>query len=304
MNNVATQIEKSNSLVYNTMRPCGKTNIFVSIRLNDECKNGHQDFAITGDIYEAGKPKTDRYFISGGCIHEDILKVFPEFKIFVNLHLCDYKGIPTHPTANGFYHLKNGFNEIKPNEAGFINKFCSYYRISERQFDKLSTAKNVTQYALILQKENILSQWEDEANEAIKILEELTTKSFLVDSKRTQFVAPTNEEIEEEEKRQKEGYYTPEAEESRRKGKILTLLRKLEAERNKKVNKCNIEYEVKRQVLLTGGEEALSNCIFYNHTNTLTFNWKGYNSISESTIQAIKDTIVLPEGVTIENKNK
>lgn len=304
MNNVETQTEKSNSLVYNTMRPYGKTNIFVSIRLNDECKNGHQDFAITGDIYKAGNPKTDRYFIAGGCIHDEILKVFPEFKIFVNLHLCDYKGVPTHPAANGFYHLKNGFNKIKPNEAGFINKFCNYYRISEMQFDKLSTAKNVTQYALILQKENILLQWEEEANEAIKILESLTNKSFLVDSKKTQFVAPTKEEIEEEEKRQREGYYTPEAEEKRAEAKKEALLNKLKIERDKEIAKTNAEFEVKVQVLKIGGEKALKNCIFYNHTQTLAFNWRGYDEISAELIQTIKDEIILPEGVIIENKNK
>lgn len=304
MNNESTQREKSNSLVYRTSKTNGKENIFVSIRLNDECKNGHQDFAITGDIYEAGKPKTDRYFISGGCIHEEILKAFPEFKIFVNLHLCDYKGVPMHPTANGFYHLTNGFNNTKPYDAGFKTEFCEYYRISAKQFDKLATAKNVTQYALILQKENILEQWEKEANEAIKILENLTGKKFLVDSKRTQFIAPTKEEIAEEEKRQHEGYYTPEAAQKRREARREDIIKKLEAERDKEIKKATIEFEVKRGVLNTGGEDALNNCIFYNHTNTLAFNWRGYNNISESLIQTVKDHIILPEGVTIENRNK
>ena len=77
----------------------------IKIRLDDECENGHQDFSITGDIYQKGKPKTDRYFLSGGCIHEEILKVRPDLKIFVNLHLSDYDGVPMHPTANMIYFL-------------------------------------------------------------------------------------------------------------------------------------------------------------------------------------------------------
>jgi hypothetical protein len=92
--------------------------IIIKIRLNDECKNGHQDFSITGTTYrlfEKGDRKDGDWkvfngknytFDSGGCIHETILKVKPELKIFVDLHLCDYKGIPMHAVANGFYHLR------------------------------------------------------------------------------------------------------------------------------------------------------------------------------------------------------
>lgn len=85
----------------------------IRIRLNDECKNGHQDFAITADIWEKGKLRTDRYWIMGGCCHEEIIATRPDLKIFVDLHLCDYKGIPMHAVENGFYHLREGFNDAK-----------------------------------------------------------------------------------------------------------------------------------------------------------------------------------------------
>lgn len=254
--------KKSNDLRFSTLKTVGKKTIYVKIRLNDECKNGHQDFSITGDIYEAGKPKTDRYFISGGCIHDDIAKHFPEFKQFIDLHLCDYKGIPMHPTANGFYHLRQGFNKTKPEDKNFRAEYCDYYRISPYQFEQLNEAENELQFALKLQSLGILEQWEEQAKKAIATLEEMTGTKFVIDSKRTQLVFPTPEKIKEEEERQKNGYYTPEAKAQREEEKRQQEFAKLEAERQKELNKINTEYEVKRQVLQAGGKTALDNCIF------------------------------------------
>ena len=184
---------KTNSLKHKFQTKDSEGNtLFITIRLDDQCKNGHQDFSITGNAYEKGKPLTDRYNIYGGCCHDEILKVKPELKIFVDLHLCDYKGIPMHAGANGFYHLENGFNRIKKDNPNFINKYCEYYRITESQFYELSKTKNVLQFSLALQNLGILNQWEKQANEAIEILEGFTGNKFMVDSVRTQFVEPTN----------------------------------------------------------------------------------------------------------------
>ncbi len=80
----------------------GKAKIYVKIELGDPHKNGHNDFSITADIYE--KLKNGRWgHISGGCIHDEILKHFPEFQIFVDLHLSDDNGVPMYPIANNPY---------------------------------------------------------------------------------------------------------------------------------------------------------------------------------------------------------
>lgn len=276
----------------------------IKIRLNDECKNGHQDFAITGDIYQKGKPKTDRYFIAGGCIHDEILKAIPELQIFVTLHLCDYKGIPMHAIENGFYHLRNGFNDTKPDSDMFKVQFCDYYRITPNQFDILNTSENKIQYATKLISLGILKQWETQANEAISQLEEMTGKKFLVDSKKTQFNAPTPEQIKEEEEKQANGYYTPRAKERRNKDVENKLMFNLLEEERNKINEIRTEYAIKAQVLSIGGKEALSNCIYYNHTKQLAFNWKSYDTITDSLIAKIKAEIKLPEGVTIKNETK
>jgi hypothetical protein len=305
MTNVLTEnqtVKASNSLVYKTNKIVGKEHIFVTIRLNDECKNGHQDFAITANIYETGKPKTDRYFIGGGCCHDDILKAFPQFKIFVDLHLCDYKGIPMHPTANGFYHLKEGFNNTKPESEGFAREYCEYYRISLEQFNVLRTSFNEVDFALKLRDLGILEQWEKQAKEAIIILEGLTETKFVIDSKRTQLNFPSEEKINEHLDRVKSGYYTPEAQQQREIAKLDGIIAKLAAERDKDINKAQLEFEVKKQVLIIGGEKALKNCIFYNHTKQLAFNWTSYGNISDELVNKIMAEMQLPEGVTVVNK--
>lgn len=276
--------------------------LIIKIRLNDECKNGHQDFSITGELYQKDKPMNDRNMISCGCIHDEILAARPDLKIFVNLHLCDYLGTPMHPIENGFYFLSNGFNNTPIEHPNFKAEYCEYYRITPAQFEVLSQSKNKIQYYKNLVKLNILEQWKAEADKGIKLLEEMTDKTFLVDSKRSQLIAPTPEEIAQEEEREKSDYYTPEQEEEREKAKQADLLAKLEAERDKGINKHIEEYEVKKSVLLAAGDKALNNCIYYNHSRTLAFNWRSYDKISEEEYNKILASIQLPEGIKIENQ--
>ncbi len=75
--------------------------ITVSLRFDDQCKNGHEDFSITGDIYveHNGRYQADM----GGCIHEEIAKHFPELKHLIKWHLTSTDG-PMHYIANTVYH--------------------------------------------------------------------------------------------------------------------------------------------------------------------------------------------------------
>ena len=44
-----------------------KHNYKINIRLNDECRNGHEDFAITADFWLPNNTRTDQNLIAGGC---------------------------------------------------------------------------------------------------------------------------------------------------------------------------------------------------------------------------------------------
>lgn len=274
MNTTTQQV--SNSLTQVIDINNNKANATIKIKLADECKNGHQDFSITATIWEVGKSRSDRNMISGGCCHDEILKLRPDLKIFVNLHLCDYTGVPMYAVENGFYHLTNGFNNTPIDSPKFKADFCEYYRISSLQFDALAQSENKLRYALNLQSLGILDQWKTEADRAIKILEEMTSFTFLIDSVKKQYTAPTAQEIAEEDAKQEQGYYLPENIIARKNQAIEDAKQleytKIATYRDKEINKANLEYDVKRAVLDAGF--PIDNFIFYNHKNEGCFNWR------------------------------
>lgn len=274
-NTELTTVEQSNDLRHTISINDATANIHIKIRLNDECKNGHQDFSITANVYEIGKVRSDRNMIAGGCCHDDILAVRPDLQIFVNLHLCDYTGAPMYAVENGFYHLKNGFNNTKPNAPEFKSEFCQYYRITPAQFDALVLSENKLQYAIKLEKLGIINQWKMEADKAIALMENFTGKKFLVDSVRTQYDAPSEDIIKAEEQLEAIGYYTPEKIQERtekaKADKTAKEIAEIRAELAKKIKTETDEANLKIMILEAG--LPIDNFIYYTHTNKAVFNW-------------------------------
>jgi hypothetical protein len=300
--NTAAHSAAKKALIYKTDKIYEKDHIFVTISLDDDCKNGHQDFSITANIFEAGKPKIDKYIHSAGCCHDEILKAFPEFKIFVDLHLSDWEGVPMYAVENGFYHLKNGFSRTAVTAPEFMTEFCKYYRITEMQYITLSQSRNQLQYALNIESLGILKQWKKQAKKAIEILERLTGNTFLIDSPKSQYKRPTAEEVIQEQEREKAGYYSPKAEKERRQKERDEKIHSIRRNVAKNISKIRLEAELKIQVYEIGDEAALNNVIFYDHTQTLAFNWKSYDMIPEEEVNRIISKLKLPKGVKAINK--
>lgn len=75
--------------------------ITCTIRHDDECRNGHNSFSVTGDIHEKTRIGWRHY--SGGCIHEEIVKHFPEYAHLLKWHLMSTDEGPMHYIANTVY---------------------------------------------------------------------------------------------------------------------------------------------------------------------------------------------------------
>src|SRR5690348_12567491 len=66
-------------------------------------------FSVTGEVYEphgtwsgAAQHRNGREW-DAGCVHEDVLRAFPQLAPLVALHLCAPDGTPMHALANGWY---------------------------------------------------------------------------------------------------------------------------------------------------------------------------------------------------------
>ncbi len=75
-----------------------------TVRYDDECGNGHNSFAVTGEI-EHKRGNHRFYEHSGGCIHDKVGKWFPEIKPLIKWHLTSSDG-PMHYTANTLHYYK------------------------------------------------------------------------------------------------------------------------------------------------------------------------------------------------------
>lgn len=199
---------KTNRLSYTTTKNYFENGtvyrIEVKILLADKCKNNICDWSITADIYE--KERGGRFTLcTFGCCHEEILKHFPEFEQFVNLHLCDCYGAPLYAVENGFYHTKKSSKETAIN----------YLRITEEEYNVLYKAEDKQYFKYLLYTMGIVNRWNEEAKAAIKELETLTGREwenpYEYDKERKHIEMFTDEEAAEMNKRIDSGYYTDEA---------------------------------------------------------------------------------------------
>lgn len=273
--------------------------INVHVRLHDECKNGHYDFSIIGDVYRQaanGRWVDDRC----GCIHEDIERLFPELKKFVPLHLCNYLGHPMYPEANGQYFIREKGKEVAMREL----------RITEKEYDILSLASDNEErpyFKYLLFSLGIVDRWKQEADEFIKFLEEKTGNTWVNPYKpweERNIMRLTEDERNEIKKKIDEGYYSVEAQKSRRETRYKAAQ---EAIRNRIIEiyeeterEAREDRDIKLYIFDSG--MPIDNVIYYDHTKQVVFNWLDYRSkITKEQFDEFLSKVdysKLPEGVT------
>lgn len=135
-------------------------------------------FAITCMAYEKGKPLSDKYFIYGGCSHDEILSARPDLKIFVDLHLADMEGIPMHAAANMRYHQQRRYGYLIAGTLDPVAKFAEDYNITREQAEILEKCiESPERYTVQIYKLGIFEQWRKLAEEGKRLFSELSGKT-------------------------------------------------------------------------------------------------------------------------------
>lgn len=280
------------------MRNGCSARMIVDVSLDDECKNKVCDFSITAMIIQDGE------CVEGGCIHDKIAKYFPELRIFIPLHLSSHEGTPMYPVANGIWWMRKGNNKRNAMEL---------LRIDETEYRQLcAIADDEKYFKYMLFKLGIVKRWKEQANAAIKKLEELTGENwenpYTPEEEQFRLKPLSPEEIEEIERKEEEMYYSQENIAKRqieeRHRKIQWKIDKEIAWYEKQVKKLTLNRDVHIAILEAG--VPTDNMVYYDHINTVVFNWLDYeDKVSREEFERLLreiDYTKLPEGIKITMK--
>ena len=183
-----------------------------------------------------------------------------------------------YPRSKWILSLNNRFNNTKPTDAKFKDEYFEYYRILPEQFDVLATSEDKEIFCYHLENLGIIEQWKQQAQQAIKLLEKLTGKEFVNDSKKSQYTPLTKEKRAEIQNRIKTGYYKPEQIQARKNEKLAAQISKIKSDlakdKEEVIKNALAEYNVKIAVLEAGID--LKNFIYYKYSNEAVFNWLSY----------------------------
>lgn len=278
------------------------TNCEINIRLDDECENGHEDFAITGTFWTPGKPRIDRYHEMGGCCHDEIIKIRPDLAQFVALHLCDANGAPMYAVENGLYHLKQDKQVA-----------AEYLRCTPEEIQVLDAAEDKAYFTYLVSKIGLPERWKAEAEAATLLLESIINEHFPSDDPqkfkstavKSNFAPLSDAKTAEIEKLISDGYYTPEAIAAR---KEEAHRAKIEKRRNQLTDRLNDRIRKERTktkidiLILDTIQSIKDNFIYYDHTNTLKFNWLDYSDkFTQEEIHAVMEKRnQFPKGINFE----
>lgn len=273
--------------------------VITTIKLHDECKNGTCSWSITG-ILQQKKGNGRFYDIGHGCIHEEILKASPKLKMFVDLHLCDWRGTPLYPVENGYYFLQKDKKQAK-----------EYLRVTDEEMEILSKCDNKEYFKYQLFALGIVERWQAESKKAIQAMEELTgdvwVNPYKESEERHRFVL-SDEEREEMEGKILSGYYTESAIQERKEAERIAKIEKRKNEViktfEKIINKATKEKDVKLAIL--GAGLLSDNYIYYVEGNNVVFNYYSYHDkVTEEEYNNMLKNIdysLLPEGIKFEFK--
>ncbi len=265
----------------------GNTKYEIEIRLDDECKNGVDNFAMTASIKE--KRRNGRWvYVGGGACHEEIVKVMPTLSNFGMLHLRNYIGQPMYAIENGLYWIKNGNKE----------NVKVHFNLWDKEVEEMMQCTDALDVKYFIDKFGIAQRWKDLADRGILELEMLCGLVYQPQGTKIQDVVLTDDERKIVEERLNNDYYTDKAKDERTYEKYCDWIENEYRARTeiaeRKIKELQHENDLynylctflKAHKEFMGYEkQILGNVIYYNHRKSLEFNWCNYNTIPQDIVE-------------------
>ena len=193
----------------------GNKRLVLEASLDDDCKNGYADFSFTYNLEE--RNSRGRYeFVSGGCASytDDVFvqKMIKKWGLEAlnKVTNCDFKGCPSHTLANGLYFLKEGQVDV----------FQRYLRLTDVETEVAKHLDSELGLYVWLLDNGVIDRWKEEADEAIRAIINGRDIEFESDARKPNGCIyfkeePTEEMLNEEREKIKNGYYSKKNQESR-----------------------------------------------------------------------------------------
>lgn len=290
---------KKNELKYTETKQIGKnTFIDVEIGLRYIENNGYSYFYATGEKYNLNGGIKNVF--DSGCIHDEILKYFPEFKIFVNLHGNGSYGMPMYMLSNLKFAIDN-------NKIAAISRTLG---ISEEMAKEIICwGEEIDYMKYFLEENDIIFSLRRKSEKAIKLLEELTGDEFenpdilgIFD-----YIPLGKEKKDRIKKKHEKGYFTIDNVIKRRGEKIREIqLQRLESEKKKlESEKKEIDNEIQVMQYLFDRGIRIDCHAYLRSVNILSINLlkNGEGLMSENEYKEFIESVdysKLPKNISFE----
>lgn len=141
----------------------------IAVEAGLEHLDGNQRpyFSVTAEIIPRGRRNPDRC----GCLHNEVLAVFPQLAPIVALHLADDDGCPMHAAANAAYFIREG--QISTAET--LLRLATLPPTTVAAARQAATANGPLDVARFV--EELRPAWREQARQGIALLESLPEQS-------------------------------------------------------------------------------------------------------------------------------
>lgn len=219
----------------------------INFALNDECKNGEEDFKASGVVFRKSTGNGHWYRCGWGQCWDEVYDLMPkEFQNICDLHMNRFDGRPMYAIENGWYYIQEGKRDVVKR----------HFMLTDEETEQIMGCMNDTQVYIFILDHNLVKRWKDKADAAIATLEKCQGVKFVSKATRPNpFNKFTPEMVAEERAKMTSDFYSAEnckrREEERYEQAIQDVKKEIMDKANERVVREKFDRDVTSRVVDT-----------------------------------------------------